>query len=378
MNTLLYCEISIFCIAVLIVIAFKVHRVGAWKARLNRLFLHSVCCAVGAGLFDLLWELVSGTASPVSLMYFINIMYFVCLDFSSYFMFLYFESASKSRIFKSRALLAVTAVPLAVLVVLAVLSAFNGCMFFIDGSAHYRRGPLFFMQMVISYGYIAAIVVRRIYLAFFGSKHEYRSDLLTIIMLVGVTVFCGILQVAAEGVSIAATGIVFSFLIMYINSLQMLISTDNLTGIRNRRAIIRIAEEETASLNYGERLYFLFIDIDSFKQINDVYGHDEGDRVLKMVASVLKDICIESGGICARYGGDEFAVIQKLGCSGDIAVLHGKIHSEVKRKSAEENLAYTVSVSIGCAEYTDRNQSVQELISSADDNMYDKKMKKKI
>lgn len=334
--------------------------------------------AVGAGLFDLLWELVGGTESPVSLMYFINIMYFVCLGFSSYFMFLYFESDLKRRIFNNKALLAAMAVPLAALIVLAVSSAFNGCLFFIDGSAQYRRGPLFFMQIIISYGYIAAIAVRRIYLALFGSKHEQQSDLLSVITLAGVTVFCGVLQAAMEGVPIAVIGIVFSFLILYINSLQMLISTDNLTGIKNRRAIIRIIEEETAALNYRERLYFLFIDIDFFKRINDVYGHSEGDRVLKMVASVLKDICIDSGGICARYGGDEFAVLQKLDYSGDISALCRKICSEVKRKSEEENLAYTVSVSVGCAEYTDRNQTVQDLVSSADDNMYDNKMKKKI
>ena len=62
----------------------------------------------------------------------------------------------------------------------------------------------------------------------------------------------------------------------------------------------------------NEKLYFLFIDVDSFKQINDTYGHNEGDRALKIIAEVLSSLSEKTGGFCARYAGDEFAFIRKF------------------------------------------------------------------
>ena len=62
-----------------------------------------------------------------------------------------------------------------------------------------------------------------------------------------------------------------------------------------------------------ERLLFLFIDVDDFKGINDVYGHDEGDRVLRIVAEALREVCAEHNASFGRYGGDEFTVAYVVG-----------------------------------------------------------------
>ena len=58
-------------------------------------------------------------------------------------------------------------------------------------------------------------------------------------------------------------------------------------------------------------LYFLFMDIDSFKETNDLYGHRDGDKVLQVVADALRSACLAEDGFCARYGGDEFLLISK-------------------------------------------------------------------
>ncbi|MEE0896153.1 MAG: GGDEF domain-containing protein, partial [Acutalibacteraceae bacterium] len=136
-------------------------------------------------------------------------------------------------------------------------------------------------------------------------------------------------------------------------------------------------EEKVLALKKDENLYFLFIDLDSFKQVNDKHGHNEGDRALKTVASVLKSVCDRTGGFCARYGGDEFAVVQILGTDGNIDDVRKEICDLIERKGAEQALAYNISVSIGYAEYPKQAKNIQDLIYCADSDMYDVKMKKK-
>ncbi len=64
-----------------------------------------------------------------------------------------------------------------------------------------------------------------------------------------------------------------------------------------------------SNVDQAEDVYLLMMDADGFKQINDRYGHVEGDHALQVVATALKDVCSASGGFIARYGGDEFVVL---------------------------------------------------------------------
>ena len=119
---------------------------------------------------------------------------------------------------------------------------------------------------------------------------------------------------------------------------------------------------------------FLFIDIDGFKQINDTYGHNEGDHVLELVALVLREICHETGDLCARYGGDEFAVVKTVEENENIASLCRGICKKVEEKNEKSGVAYYFQLSIGCAEYVP-GESIQDLILRADSNMYANKDK---
>lgn len=99
--------------------------------------------------------------------------------------------------------------------------------------------------------------------------------------------------------------------------LELLARTDSLTGLFNRRYFsARLDEEVSRSLRYKTPLACLFIDIDDFKEINDTYGHIEGDRVLQEIAiRTLKSV--RSNDIVARYGGEEFvAILPQTGKAG--------------------------------------------------------------
>ena len=92
--------------------------------------------------------------------------------------------------------------------------------------------------------------------------------------------------------------------------LETLSYRDPLTGIANRRLFDRIlAAEWTRSRAAGEPLSLVMIDIDAFKGYNDTYGHPQGDACLKQVAALLDDTAARTRDLCARLGGEEFAIL---------------------------------------------------------------------
>lgn len=90
--------------------------------------------------------------------------------------------------------------------------------------------------------------------------------------------------------------------------LEDLASTDELTGLYNRRHFLRRAEAELNRLRTGHQSGLALIDLDHFKRINDLHGHATGDRVLQTFASVAR-ACLRDDDILARYGGEEFVLL---------------------------------------------------------------------
>ena len=91
--------------------------------------------------------------------------------------------------------------------------------------------------------------------------------------------------------------------------LQKLAITDDLTGLYNRRQAMHRLEEHWAMCErYQRPLSVVLLDIDHFKQVNDVYGHDVGDAVLRSVADILRN-CVRSTDIVCRVGGEEFLIV---------------------------------------------------------------------
>jgi diguanylate cyclase (GGDEF)-like protein len=92
--------------------------------------------------------------------------------------------------------------------------------------------------------------------------------------------------------------------------LQLLASTDSLTGVLNRRRFSEVFDMEWRRASRGKTpLSLLLIDVDHFKHLNDDFGHLHGDDALKIVALVLQTMAARAGDVVARYGGEEFAVL---------------------------------------------------------------------
>jgi len=152
--------------------------------------------------------------------------------------------------------------------------------------------------------------------------------------------------------------------------------TDELTGLSNNRRFRELISKEAArAQRFGHELSLIMLDIDDFKQINDTYGHLQGDKVLRMVGRVLH---LESRGVDepARYGGEEFAVaLPETGLEGalDLAErVRVRIESEQVPRAGGAS-PVKVTASIGAASMPGSANGAEALIAAADAALYEAK-----
>jgi len=145
-------------------------------------------------------------------------------------------------------------------------------------------------------------------------------------------------------------------------------TTDSLTGLYNRRPLMkRMAEEKSRAVRRKYGFVTLFIDLDDFKKINDNHGHTTGDAVLIKVANEIKRI-IRPYDIAARYGGDEFVVMLMEIPLEAAATLAKKIAEAIKRIEINDfNMG--ISASIGIHQFGSNN-ATEDPIEEADKAMY--------
>ena len=149
---------------------------------------------------------------------------------------------------------------------------------------------------------------------------------------------------------------------------------DMLTGLLNRRAFNTAAKAATRRADRaGSRLGVMYIDLDGFKEINDTFGHDIGDRVLVEVARRLER-CLRPGDVLARLGGDEFAVLVTLGRAADPPVgLADRILGELDHPIPGLASDIRVGASIGIAVREGDHVEIPHVVSDADLAMYEAK-----
>ncbi|MBO5473519.1 MAG: GGDEF domain-containing protein [Lachnospiraceae bacterium] len=153
---------------------------------------------------------------------------------------------------------------------------------------------------------------------------------------------------------------------------------DELTGIYNRagfrkHAVKLIEEAVRSKVSIG----VLFVDIDGLKQVNDTYGHEEGDIYIKAMAHLLERHC-RNGELVTRYGGDEFVILLTGYGREELEAYIHRIEDDIHAHSRQSGKEYQMDASIGCYVETDAaNINLEKIIEMADQNMYAVKKAKK-
>jgi diguanylate cyclase (GGDEF)-like protein len=148
---------------------------------------------------------------------------------------------------------------------------------------------------------------------------------------------------------------------------------DELTGLYNRRGFMTIAERQLkVGRRSGKGMLLFFIDVDDLKQINDSYGHSEGDQALRRTAQAL-EMTFRDSDVIARIAGDEFAVLAIEAADHSEAAIRERLCEDLKSISGEES-RYSISLSMGVARFNRRDsRPIGELMAQADKAMYEEK-----
>ena len=158
------------------------------------------------------------------------------------------------------------------------------------------------------------------------------------------------------------------------SELQVLASSDHLTGLPNRMALFELVDKELARAGRsGQKVGVILVDLDSFKQINDNYGHDRGDQVLCEFASRVSRI-LRKGDSVFRLGGDEFTVIvPDLTEPESLVTVAEKILGTLSFPIELEGFHCQMSTSMGISQFPDDGDSVHSLLKHADIALYEAK-----
>ncbi|MFO7812470.1 MAG: EAL domain-containing protein [Pelovirga sp.] len=149
---------------------------------------------------------------------------------------------------------------------------------------------------------------------------------------------------------------------------------DALTDLPNRLLLKdRLNQMLSRAQRNNKQLALFFLDLDHFKRVNDTFGHDVGDQLLKIVADRLKNALRHCDSVC-RLGGDEFVILSDMiSCQSDAVKLAEKIHATLKDPLVLRNKEIFVTTSIGIAMYPADGDDADTLIKNADAAMYQSK-----
>jgi len=285
LQTFLYVEINAFALAVLFLIFLNVnHNTGQYlpeqKLFLALLGLNGIILILDTAM----WLLDGRPGLIVRVPYLLVTAFYyvlnplICMVWSFY---------ADYQIYRSQAhlrkLLIPMLIPVCINALLSLLSIFTNQMFYIDLDNVYHRGPLFFLMVAIGCFYLiyTAVSVLRM------QRRIKRNNFIPILAFAFPPFVGMVIQSIFYGLSLIWVCVTISILIIFLNIQNYELYTDYLTGLFNRRQLdnflLQVQSDAEEHLLAG-----IMIDLDSFKAINDVYGHDAGDEALRQTAVILK------------------------------------------------------------------------------------------
>jgi len=152
--------------------------------------------------------------------------------------------------------------------------------------------------------------------------------------------------------------------------LELLSTTDSLTGLSNHRSLMQRLDDEVARFKKDKRGFSVLVgDVDHFKQYNDAFGHPAGDEVLQTIAEIMRD-STRKVDCCARYGGEEFVIVLPDTSAADALDTAEHIRARV---AAKKFSGRKMTLSIGVATFPEDADDAEAIIAVADEALYQAK-----
>ncbi len=259
--------------------------------------------------------------------------------------------------------------PLIVNLIMTITSAYNGIFFSIDLDNIYHRGPLFGLSAALTYFYLGLALL----CIFIDRRKFVREDIVLMACATAMPIIGGILQSIIYGVLLMWSSVAFSLIILFIYLEQRLVRCDRLTGAWTRESFDyfvarRIRQDRVAP--FGMVLF----DLDGLKEINDGFGHLEGDQALRTCVDAVRR-AISGDDFIVRLGGDEFiAFIENA--AGIMPQILARASAEIEECNRTSGKPYRLSVSFGGDIFSSEYPDIDAFIRHVDRLMYENKHSK--
>lgn len=265
-------------------------------------------------------------------------------------------------------------IPTVLTIIMLVANLFTNFIYVIGEDNIYHRGDGYWLSFILQYIAYPIIILRAAVPTLDVRTMRRRRMRNAVLWLSLLTLVFGTLQAIMGGVvATHCFGITIGAFIMFIKFQDDQISIDSLTALNNRYALDTYLADKLKDYSAGSKknqtLYFLMMDLNNFKYVNDTYGHMEGDRMLREVANKLKGLGAgyKSRLFLARYAGDEYAAVFEATDISAVRALVKNIKACVADVSIDD---FRLGIGVGVATYAGDSMSQEMLIELADKALY--------
>ena len=374
--TFFYVEANVVCIILFAIMLFR--EIGTVGRQTKQIFfINNVICYMLYFTSDIFWvmllhDVLPRTQISSSIVNFANAVFLTVI---ALYWFIYIEISQNVEYIKNVRKRLIVSIPAGLqVVIMAVLFLFFPSAVLKEDFT--LTDTYYFLFIATPTLYIIASSIRSFSRAFKKENYAVRRQYLVCAAYPLVLVFFGVVQTLFFQGVLFCFGVTINMVYIYIISLNDQVSIDELTHLNNRTQLKKyLATEHGRPGSNRDEHYVLMIDLNKFKQINDQFGHVEGDMALRRTADALKMACsfLSVRSFIARYGGDEFIMIIKTDDEEAIKALCANIKNTLVRLNKEANPGYDLTASIGYASYSGDLKSFQGALAKADEALYEDK-----
>lgn len=379
MTVVYYSEVNLICITILLLFTHQICYKSGQLSADSRIFSLILWTTVIMCASDMVAGLCRGQffMGARVLIEISNLIFYETISATSFLWMTYVFT--KLRLIEYKKGLFPWSIPFIAISIVTLINPFTQWLFTIDEHNLYTRGIGVYFHWIVSWSYLLITTAIIAYKIIQEKDKRKRREIIPLLSFIAAPAIAAVIQMLFYGVTCSQVGITISIVIITLTEQNNQILTDALTGLNNRYGFNKYWENYMQ--HHSEtKLFLMMIDIDNFKQVNDKFGHLEGDRALADVADAVKQSCEEAAAqlFACRYGGDEFLI---AGCNcrqDEIMDLKTQIHKELEEKNDAKKYPYILSVSMGTASGICLNSDdIDNLLRIADEAMYAEKKRSK-
>lgn len=372
MDVFLRVDINIMALVLLGLISWIAHKRLDRQDSLNRVFLTVSLIIIVQLFFETLTCIINKRPEhwliPIS--FFLHECLFVVAPILTYYWYILIKNlvVSDEAIFKKSNI--VLLIPIIISISLTLLSPMYSFVFYINNSNVYQRGQLYLINAAITYFYLFCgfiLIVK-------NRRKIVKQEFVPLFIFSILPIIGGLIQTFIYGPLLMWSGTAYSLVIVYIFLQQRMVHLDALTGAWSRGSFDHYISQRLKQKS-NDKLGIIYADIDGLKNINDSYGHVEGDFAIKASVAIIKKV-IRKKDIVVRMGGDEFVIILDCEEDKDIEKTIERINASFFQFNKNSGKSYKLECSFGAGIYNSDYSSIEQFLHHIDHLMYENKKDK--